>query len=34
MVLEEGTHLKNAMPHIITDQANSAKFGVPRFSCF
>ncbi len=28
LVLEEGTHLKNAMPHIITDSENSKKFGV------
>lgn len=29
IVLEQGTHLKNAMPHIITDTANCQKFGVP-----
>jgi hypothetical protein len=28
LVLEEGTHLKNPMPHIITDEANSSRFGV------
>jgi hypothetical protein len=29
VVLEEGTHLKNAMPHIITDTAYCRKYGVP-----
>ncbi len=29
LVLEEGTHLKNAMPHIITDSASVLKYGVP-----
>jgi hypothetical protein len=29
IVLEEGTHLKNSMPHIITDSAYSMKYGVP-----
>ena len=29
VVLEEGTHLKNAMPHIITDSAYCVKYGVP-----
>ena len=29
IVLEEGTHLKNAMPHIITDTAYCRKYGVP-----
>lgn len=29
IVLEEGTHLKNPMPHIITDSANCNKYGVP-----
>jgi hypothetical protein len=29
IVLEEGTHLKNAMPHIITDSAYCVKYGVP-----
>ena len=28
IVLEEGTHLKNPLPHIITDAANCTKFGV------
>jgi hypothetical protein len=28
VVLEEGTHLKNSMPHIITDEAYSKKYGV------
>jgi hypothetical protein len=28
IVLEEGIHLKNPMPHIITDEANSARYGV------
>ena len=28
VVLEEGTHLKNPMPQIITDEANSQKYGV------
>lgn len=29
IVLEEGTHLKTAMPYIVTDEANCEKFGVP-----
>lgn len=29
VVLEEGTHLKNAMPHILTDTAHCKKYGVP-----
>jgi hypothetical protein len=29
IVLEEGTQLKNAMPHIVTDSAYCAKYGVP-----
>jgi len=29
IVLEEGIHLKNAMPHIITNTAYCAKYGVP-----
>ncbi|MFZ0280968.1 MAG: hypothetical protein WAL29_04920 [Bacteroidales bacterium] len=29
IVLEEGTHLKNPLPHIITDETNCAKYGVP-----
>jgi hypothetical protein len=28
IVMEEGTHLKNSMPHIITDEGYSAKYGV------
>jgi len=28
LVLEEGTHLKNAMPHIITDSTYCIKYGV------
>jgi hypothetical protein len=28
VVLEEGIHLKNPIPHIITDEANSARYGV------
>jgi hypothetical protein len=34
IVLEQGTHLKNAMPHIITDTANCQKFGVPSSVAF
>lgn len=34
IVLEQGTHLKNAMPHIITDSANCRKFGVPSSVAF
>jgi hypothetical protein len=29
IVLEEGTHLKNALPRITTDEANCAKYGIP-----
>jgi hypothetical protein len=29
IVLEYGTHLKNPLPHIITDSANCKKYGVP-----
>jgi hypothetical protein len=29
LVLEEGTHLKNPMPHIISDDATCKKYGVP-----
>jgi len=29
IVLEEGTHLKNALPHILTDSINCRKYGVP-----
>jgi len=28
IVLEQGTHLKNSMPHIITDSAYCSKFGI------
>jgi hypothetical protein len=28
LVLEQGVHLKNPMPHIVTDAENSKKFGV------
>jgi hypothetical protein len=28
IVLEEGTHLKNAMPHIVTESPNTEKYGV------
>jgi hypothetical protein len=28
LVLEQGVHLKNAMPHIITDAENCSKYGV------
>jgi hypothetical protein len=28
LVLEEGIHLKHAMPHIITDQSNCSKYGM------
>lgn len=34
VVLEEGKQLNNPMPHIITDQANAAKFGVPESVAF
>jgi len=34
IVLEEGTHLKNAMPHIITDTANCQRYGVPSSVAF
>ena len=29
VVLEEGTHLMNALPRIVTDSANCIKYGVP-----
>ena len=29
IVLEEGTHLKNAMPHILTETTNCEKYGIP-----
>lgn len=34
IVLVQGTHLKNAMPHIITDTAGCQKFGVPSSVAF
>ena len=34
LVLEEGKLLKSAMPHILTDSANCAKFGVPKTVAF
>jgi hypothetical protein len=34
VVLEEGTHLKNPMPHIITDDASAKKFGVIQMVAF
>jgi len=34
IVLEEGTHLTNGMPHIITDEINCAKFGLPASVAF
>jgi hypothetical protein len=34
IVLEEGTHLKNALPHILTDSQNSEKYGVPASVAF
>ena len=34
VVLEEGTHLKNAMPHIITDSEYCEKYGVPASVAF
>jgi hypothetical protein len=34
IVLEEGTHLKDAMPYIVTDTANCKKFGVPASVAF
>jgi len=34
IVLEEGSHLKNSMPHIITDSAYCAKYGVPESVAF
>jgi hypothetical protein len=34
IVLEEGTHLKDAMPYIHTDTANCVKFGVPSVVAF
>ncbi len=34
VVLEEGTHLKNALPHIITEQSVCSEFGVPESVAF
>ena len=34
VVLEQGIHLKNAMPHIITDEANCTKYGIPESVAF
>jgi len=34
VVLEEGTQLKNPMPHIITDAASCQKYGVPESVAF
>jgi hypothetical protein len=34
IVLEEGTHLKKALPYIITDEANCEKYGVPASVAF
>jgi len=34
IVLEEGTHLKNPHPHIVTDEANCTKYGVPASVAF
>jgi hypothetical protein len=34
IVLEEGIHLKNAMPHIITDTLYSSKYGVLKSVAF
>ena len=34
IVLEEGTHLKNAMPYIITDPDYCAKYGVTNIVAF
>lgn len=34
IVLEEGTHLKDALPYIITETANCEKFGVPTSVAF
>jgi hypothetical protein len=34
MVLEEGKQLNNPMPHIITDQTNCSKYGVPESVAF
>ena len=34
VVLEEGTQLKNGMPHIITDSVNCKKYGIPASVAF
>lgn len=34
IVLEEGTHLKNPFPHIVTDSGNCEKYGVPSSVAF
>jgi hypothetical protein len=34
IILEEGVHLNNAMPHIFTDTANCKKYGVPASVAF
>jgi hypothetical protein len=34
IVLEEGNHLKNAMPYILTETANCEKYGVPDLVAF
>ncbi len=34
IVLEEGTHLKSAMPMILTDTANCKKYGIPSSVAF
>ena len=34
IVLEEGTHLKDAVPYIVTDEENCEKFGVPSSVAF
>ncbi len=34
IVLEEGTHLKNALPLILTDPENCEKYGVPSSVAF
>lgn len=34
IVMEEGTHLTNALPFIITDEANCEKYGVPESVAF
>jgi hypothetical protein len=34
IVLEEGIHLKNSMPHIVSDQAAQQEFGIPESVAF